>query len=153
MHLIRYDPFRDTPLLAPLLLQSQQEEANKISGPSTTPDFTSPYAHTSPVFVHARACTPWGSANTTTNTDEKPVGVSVENVLPDQVRRMTVSLRAYDAQCMMRRGWLGEGAQAERVAAEMLSDDGDAELGQGPVAFVFVHNAAHGCWIARVERA
>ena len=87
----------------------------------------SPYRGTSPVFVHARECTPY-------------VGAAV----PDQQRRRLLSVRAYDDAAMMVDSEVVEGEQLEPLLTRLSGD--------GRTSFVHVHNARPGCFAVRVDR-
>jgi hypothetical protein len=67
------------------------------------------------------------------------------NEVPDQLRRRTLVVRAFDCQGMMVAFELTDGLDLER-AIEKLFAKADAE-------YLHVHFVAPGCYAARVERA
>ncbi len=89
-----------------------------------------PYWTPSPVFLHARDCAP-----------AEPVDALPETVTANSI----VSLRHYDAAgiCLYDLGIVLAGAEAEVPLRERLADP--------RVAFVNIHTARPGCWLARVE--
>jgi len=67
------------------------------------------------------------------------------DTVPEQLRKRTLALRAFDADAMMV-GWeLVGGAKLEGAIARQLADP--------RAAYLHVHFAAPGCYAARVERA
>jgi hypothetical protein len=90
-----------------------------------------PYWTPSPIFLHAADCP----------------RASIEDTLPETVlRNPLVSLRHYDAggMCLYEHGIVLPGEQAEGPLRQRLGDP--------RVAFVNIHTARPGCWLARVER-
>ena len=90
----------------------------------------SPYAASGPIIVRRDA-----------RATRRP---AVDEV-PDQQRRRLLSVRAYDA-----RGWIVDsdvtpGAQLEDVIGRLFTDP--------RVEYLHLHNARHGCYSARVDRA
>jgi hypothetical protein len=85
----------------------------------------------SPVFLHAQDCG----------------GAPVEDALPETVtENAIVSLRHYDAagMCLYDLGVVVPGDGAEAALRPRLDDP--------RVAYVNIHTARPGCWLARVER-
>lgn len=82
----------------------------------------SPYRASGPIFVRQGA-----------GRVVAPVGV-----VPDYVARRLMSLRAYDAQDMMREAEVVDGQQVAGTLARMLEDP--------EIAFVHLHNALRGCF-------
>jgi hypothetical protein len=67
------------------------------------------------------------------------------DTVPEQLRKRTLAVRAFDADAMMV-GWeLAEGAQLEDAIARLSSDP--------RAAYLHAHFAAPGCYAARIERA
>ncbi len=65
--------------------------------------------------------------------------------VPEQLRKRTLAVRAFDANAMML-GWeLIEGVKLEEAIERLLADP--------RAAYLHVHFAAPGCYAARVERA
>jgi hypothetical protein len=86
----------------------------------------------SPVFLHAEECPAFAA----------------EDALPETVtRNALVSLRSYDAEglCLYDLGVVLEGAEAEAPLRRALHDP--------RTAFVNIHTARPGCWLAGAERA
>ncbi|HVF36249.1 MAG TPA: DUF1203 domain-containing protein [Candidatus Saccharimonadia bacterium] len=65
--------------------------------------------------------------------------------VPDMVRRRLLSVRAYDRDAMMIAADVAEGTSLEPLLARQFADPA--------VAFVHLHNARPGCYVARVDRA
>jgi hypothetical protein len=67
------------------------------------------------------------------------------DAVPEQLRKRTLAVRAFDAKAMMV-GWeLAEGAKLESTIERLLADP--------RAAYLHVHFAAPGCYAARIERA
>lgn len=66
------------------------------------------------------------------------------NVVPLQLLRRTLSVRAFDADGWMRHGRVVQGEDLEPLIHELFAD--------GEVACLHVHNAGRGCYAARVDR-
>ena len=65
--------------------------------------------------------------------------------VPEQLRRATLAVRAFDADAMMV-GWeMVEGRALEDAIARLFAD--------ARAAYLHVHFAAPGCYAARVDRA
>jgi len=63
---------------------------------------------------------------------------------PDYLDRRTLSLRGFDAAGMLKNGILAMPGEADaRIRALFESDD---------IATIHAHNAAYGCFLARIER-
>lgn len=85
----------------------------------------------SPVFLHAKVCE----------------AATLEDALPEAVRvNALVSLRHYDVagMCLYDLGVVVPGEAVEAALRERLTD--------ARVAYVNIHTARPGCWLARVER-
>jgi hypothetical protein len=92
-----------------------------------------PYWTPSPVFLHAEECLR---------------AEGLEDALPDAVTaNAIVSLRHYDADgmCLYDLGVVVPGGEAETALRARISDP--------RIAFVNVHTARPGCWLAAVEPA
>lgn len=92
-------------------------------------DGDTPYRGNGPIFVRENALQAFDAV------DEVPL----------QQRRRTLSVRAYDAAGFMRHGRVVEGESLSAQIGELFQD--------ADVAFLHVHNAARGCYAARVDRA
>ena len=90
-----------------------------------------PYWTPSPIFLHAADC---------------PRAAIVDTLPETVLRNPLVSLRHYDAggMCLYEHGIVLPGEQAEGPLRQRLGDP--------RVAFVNIHTARPGCWLARVER-
>lgn len=65
--------------------------------------------------------------------------------LPPALRRRLLSLRAFDAQGMLRDADVTPGAEAKPIIERLLADPG--------VAYLHAHYAKPGCYAARIDRA
>ena len=88
-----------------------------------------PYAETGPVFVHAEPCTPY----------------TRQSAFPDDFRRRSLTVRAYDAGGAIVEGYVVDGHLAESALQQLFADD--------RVAFAHVRSPGWGCWDFAVERA
>lgn len=66
------------------------------------------------------------------------------NEVPGLIDRRTVSLRGFDVAGMLRAGLLAMPGEADRSIRELFADP--------EVAIIHAHNAALGCFLAKVER-
>jgi len=66
------------------------------------------------------------------------------DVVPEQLRRQTLALRAFDADAMMVGVELIEGQKLENAIERLFADP--------RAAYLHVHFAAPGCYAARIER-
>lgn len=92
-------------------------------------DSASPYRASGPIFVreHAHAATEF------------------VDVVPEQQRRRLLSVRAYDADDMMR---IAEVVQGDALDAQIRNHFADPSI-----RYLHVHNARPGCFACRVDRA
>jgi hypothetical protein len=67
------------------------------------------------------------------------------NAIPEQLRRRTLAVRAFDARAMMVGRELVEGTALETAIERLFTDP--------RAAYLHVHYAAPGCYAARVDRA
>lgn len=67
------------------------------------------------------------------------------DTVPEQLRKRTLAVRAFDRDAMMVGTELIEGAQVESAIERLLADPRSA--------YLHIHFAAPGCYAARVERA
>ena len=67
------------------------------------------------------------------------------DTVPEQLRKRTLAVRAFDGKAMMVGFELIEGAQVESAIERLLGDQS--------AAYLHIHFAAPGCYAARVERA
>lgn len=90
-------------------------------------DSDSPYRCSSPVFVHAHACS-----------------VHVGTTVPEQQRRRLLSVRSFDDAAMMIDADVVDGTDLEQVLERMFTDP--------HARYAHVHNARPGCFAVRVDR-
>ena len=67
------------------------------------------------------------------------------DTVPEQLRKRTLAVRAFDGDAMMIGHELIEGARIEYAIARLFAD--------ARTAYLHVHFAAPGCYAARIERA
>jgi hypothetical protein len=67
------------------------------------------------------------------------------DTVPEQLRKRTLAVRAFDSGAMMIGHELIEGARLEEAIARLFAD--------ARAAYLHVHFAAPGCYAARIERA
>ncbi len=89
----------------------------------------SEYSQPGPIFLHADGCRPFRS------TDR----------VPAQLLRRPLSVRAFDATHAMVEARLVLGTSLDATVRELLENE--------QAAYLHVHNAAAGCWAARIDRA
>lgn len=93
---------------------------------------------------HQPADTPFRSRHAIFVTEWAEKRFDAIGEVPDQLRRRTLSLRAFDADHMMIDADLCEGADAEALIERLLGDP--------RTAYVHAHFARRGCYAALVER-
>lgn len=91
-------------------------------------DTASPYRAEGPIFVREKASQAYDS-----------------NTPPPVMRSRVLSVRAYDADGMMKDAGIAQGGEVEAVCERLMT--------RPDIAYLHVHNAAPGCFAARVERA
>lgn len=91
----------------------------------------SPYRQPGPIYLHVDACTP-GAV------------LPEDAVLPDQLTRRRLSVRAFDADHLMRDTAVIDGHDLAGLAAQWLDDPA--------VGYLHVHNAGPGCFAVRIDR-
>lgn len=65
--------------------------------------------------------------------------------VPEQLRTRLLSVRAFDARGMMRAADVTPGTALEAVIEPLFTDPA--------IEYLHIHNAKHGCYAARVDRA
>ncbi|WP_109126625.1 DUF1203 domain-containing protein [Dyella sp. C11] len=65
--------------------------------------------------------------------------------VPDQLRRRLLSLRGFDSRGMIRDADVVPGTAMETMIQRMF--------GNADIAYVHVHSAKYGCYVARIDRA
>jgi len=88
---------------------------------------SSPYRSASPIFLHLAPCTPFASDH-----------------LPEQLTCRQLAVRGFDRAAMMRDAALIDGADLDATITELFEDPS--------IEYLHVHNAARGCWAAKVRR-
>ena len=68
-----------------------------------------------------------------------------DNVVPDQQRRRLLSVRAYDARDYIVDAEVAPGTELETLIGRFFANQ--------RVAYLHLHNARHGCYSCRVDRA
>lgn len=68
-----------------------------------------------------------------------------DSQIPEQLRIRLLSVRAFDADGMMRDAEVAEGTELESLITRFFADP--------QVSFLHVHNARRGCYAARIERS
>ena len=91
-------------------------------------DAETPYRQPGPIFVHAEPC-----------------AFEPSEALPGQLTGRLLSVRAFDGGHLMLEGVVVDGTELREIAQRLLGDD--------DIAYLHVHNAAPGCFAARIERA
>jgi hypothetical protein len=88
----------------------------------------SPYRQPGPIYVHLDPCAP-----------------DAGDEVPEQLTRRLLSVRAFDRAHLMREAVVVPGVELAPAAETLLDDTG--------TAYLHVHNAAAGCFAARIDRA
>lgn len=94
---------------------------------------------------HQPAETPYRSRHAIFVREDTDTRFEAIDVLPEQLRRRTLSLRAFDADHMMIDADLCEGADAEALIARFFEDP--------RAAYIHAHFARRGCYAALIERS
>ena len=95
-------------------------------------------------FEHQPAATPFRSTHAIFVREGATTAFDAIDVVPDALRRRTLSLRAFDRAHRMIDADLVEGSDAEMLIARLLQD---------PRAdYLHAHYARRGCYAARIDR-
>ena len=92
-------------------------------------DVPGPYRASGPIYVRERAST----------------AVPAPGEVPELLRVRLLSLRAYDADGLLRAADVTEGRDLETVIARLFADPA--------VSYIHAHNARAGCYDCRIDRA
>ena len=92
-------------------------------------DVSGPYRASGPIFVRERAST----------------ATPAPGEVPPLLRGRLLSLRAYDAEGLLRVAEVTEGRELDAVVVGLFTDP--------VVSYVHVHNARPGCYVCRIDRA
>ena len=96
-------------------------------------------------YEHLPVATPYRSSHAIyvrESATEAQLGI---DEVPQQMRPRLLSLRAFDANGMMKAADVVPGTGVEKLIEQMFADPS--------IAFLHVHNAKWGCYAARVDRA
>lgn len=93
---------------------------------------------------HQPANTPFRSRHAIFVRESANARFDAADVIPNQLRRRTLSLRAFDAAHMMIDADLCEGTDAEPLIARLLDDP--------RTTYIHAHFARRGCYAALIER-
>lgn len=88
--------------------------------------------------------TPYRSAYAIYVREQATVAASYVDSAPPVFAGRPLALRAFDADGMLQSAALAQPGEADAKIRDVLADDA--------IAYIHVHNAAHGCFAARVER-
>ena len=94
----------------------------------TSHDVATPYRSAYAIYVRENAAT-----------------ASFEDATPPVFEGRPLGLRAFDAEGILRNAALALPGEADARIRDLFADD--------EIAYIHAHNAAHGCFAARVERA
>ena len=96
-------------------------------------------------YEHLDASTPYRSSHAIFVGEGAAPAVVDDNDIPESIRSRLISVRAFDADGMMRDADVVEGEALAPVLLGMFEDEA--------VDFLHLHNAKRGCYAARVDRA
>ena len=96
-------------------------------------------------YVHQAADTPYHSSHAIFVRDGASATYDRVNEIPDVMRGRLLSLRAFDAGGMMLDADVIDGQDIENLIERMFADPS--------VAYIHVHSAKRGCYMALVDRA
>lgn len=96
-------------------------------------------------YEHLPVATPYRSCHAIYVRESATEAQLEVDEVPHQLRTRLLSLRAFDAQGMMKAAEVAPGTAIEKLIEQMFSSPG--------IAFLHVHNAKPGCYAARVVRA
>lgn len=95
-------------------------------------------------YEHQPAETPYRSRHAIFVREGASERFAAQDTIPEQLRRRTLSLRAFDANHLMVDADLCEGAAAEDLIARLFEDP--------RAAYIHAHFARRGCYAALIER-
>lgn len=96
-------------------------------------------------YEHLPVASPYRSAHAIFVREGATRAIIPPNEIPEMIRIRLLSVRAFDADGMMVDADIVEGTEVQPMIERMLS--------LADVDFLHIHNAARGCFIARVDRA
>jgi hypothetical protein len=95
-------------------------------------------------FEHQPANSPYRSSHAIFVSERAAEAATYWNEVPKALRDRTLSMRAFDDSGNMRDAALVDGSEVEPVIERMFGDP--------IIAYIHVHNAARGCYAARIDR-
>ena len=95
-------------------------------------------------YEHLPALSPYRSGHAIFVREGATGAIVDRNQIPDMLRIRLLSVRAFDANCMMLDADVVDGHDLEPVIERMLAIES--------VGFLHIHNAKRGCFMARVDR-
>lgn len=95
-------------------------------------------------FEHQPVDTPYRSSHAIFVLDGGKQAHPAVNAVPEILRSRMLSVRSFDSEGMMSDGIVCDGRKVDEVFARLLADS--------KVAYLHVHTAARGCYLARVDR-
>ena len=96
-------------------------------------------------YEHQSASTPYRSSYAIFVRESASRTASIRGALPEMVlRRSWISVRAFSGEGHLQAAEVSPGAEAQRSVERLLARKG--------VDYLHLHNAAHGCYLARVDR-
>jgi Protein of unknown function (DUF1203) len=96
-------------------------------------------------YEHQPAPTPFRASHAVYVLEGAEDTFDAVGAVPDVLRRRLLSLRAFDAEGMMRAADVAQGTDIEPLIERLLADDA--------VSYIHAHYAKQGCYAARVGRA
>jgi hypothetical protein len=96
-------------------------------------------------FEHLSGATPYRSSHAIFVRDGAVRARPEAGEIPEYLGRRLLSVRAFDGARRMTAAEVVEGREARALFSRLLEP--------GDVEFLHVHNARHGCYLARVDRA
>ncbi len=96
-------------------------------------------------FEHQPAVSPYRSSGPIFVNEAATRSASLVDEIPEQLRKRSLSVRAYDAK--------DEIVDADVLDGSALEDSLARFFGNQAVAYLHVHNARRGCYAARIDRA
>lgn len=96
-------------------------------------------------YAHQTADTPYRSSYAIYVNESAAASWQGQDSIPGSLRGRPISLRAFSAEGMLVGAEVTSGDGLEDAIARRFSDAG--------AAYLHAHNAAHGCFVARIDRA
>ena len=96
-------------------------------------------------YVSHNVATPYRSSYAIYVREDATAAAHYEDNVPPVFEGRPLGLRAFDADGMLKNAALALPGQADVKIRELFADD--------QIAYIHAHNAAHGCFAAKVERS